>query len=329
MIVQRHLIAIGLLSHVFAGPVLSDTCDNVGVRIEQLNAQYLAGKLDTAQSNAEKLLACPNAHAEETVTLHLKLAAIHDRRGLHFNTRPVAASLSHIDLAELASATANLVTKANVTLMRARYHYRAEMRDREFAEAEKYARLALSAFESEKDLYGQADAVHLIGLIFFQRRDLAPALEHFEKSLILENQTGEPRAIMLGDYGRHVGFVYLRQNKTEEAIGYLKSSLDARKAGKIWDAAMFAAITYASALADVGKLEDATATIQEALDIADRISSPSGKVRALATAGKIYEIHGDLRAAQTSYENALVIAETIKLNGSIRSLKSSLKRLSQ
>jgi hypothetical protein len=64
----------------------------------QITTLRLEGRLSEAQSLAEERLLEEQASSRQ-VELHLELARIHDRVGLHQNTRPVADSLNHVELA--------------------------------------------------------------------------------------------------------------------------------------------------------------------------------------------------------------------------------------
>jgi len=63
--------------------------------LSQVSSLRLAGQLVEAQELAEGSLS-KSPTPFDTVRLHLELAKIHDRVGLHQNTRPVAAALMHI-----------------------------------------------------------------------------------------------------------------------------------------------------------------------------------------------------------------------------------------
>jgi len=302
-------------------------CSPFGEQLVVIDASYNAGQLETAKQLAGQALACPAATARDRVTLHLKLSAIYDRIGLHHNTRPVAESADQIDLAEKLAGSLGSAANARVDLARSKYFYRAEMMERKFIEAEKYGRSALAAFTAEKDIVGQADAVHALGLIYFQRRQLAEARGFFDQSLVFERSTGEPRAVMLADYGRHVGFIYLVSGDRAAAIPHFEQSFADRVNGGLKDPAMFAAITLASALVDEGRMEDAAEPLDYALQAAEDMSSPSGKVRALLVAGKFQVAQNNIESAKAAFIEARDIAEEIGLSSSASRAKASLERL--
>lgn len=289
---------------------------------------YYSGQLRQAIDQAKSILACKDIDVDQKIDLHLQLAAINDRIGLHQNTRPVAANLDHINKAAVLSGMATKRSQAAILLARAKYFYRAEMVERKFQQAENYGKQALTAYTELGDVYGQADATHALGLIFFQRRELEEARVYFDRSLELENQSGKARAVMLADYGRHVGYVHLISEQLDAAIPLFEQSLVHRKKGGLIDAAMFAAVTLASAYADQGHIVEARKTITYALDVAKEIASPNGLVRALFVVGKISEAEGNKSAALTAYSRAHETAMSIGLAGSVARADEAINRLS-
>ncbi|WP_262693550.1 tetratricopeptide repeat protein [Kordiimonas aquimaris] len=289
---------------------------------------YYSGQLAQAIDQAESILACKNTNVDQKVELHLQLAAINDRIGLHQNTRPVAASLDHINKAALLSSMANEHSQAAVLLARAKYFYRAEMVERKFPQAERYGEQALAVYTALDNVYGQADATHALGLVFFQRRELEKARIYFDRSLELENRSGNARAVMLADYGRHVGFIHLISEQVGAAVPFFEQSLMHRRTGGLTDAAMFAAITLASAYADQGNIPSAKETVAFALDVAEEINSPNGLVRVLFVEAKISEVEGNKEAAMKAYGRARKTAMSIDLAGSVARAEEAIKRLS-
>jgi hypothetical protein len=67
--------------------------------VEAIRSARLRGALDEARQMAEQGLAEPDLQPADRVALHLELARIHDRYGLHHNTRPVAAAMEHVEAA--------------------------------------------------------------------------------------------------------------------------------------------------------------------------------------------------------------------------------------
>jgi len=246
--------------------------------LEQVSTMRLRGELEVAQAVLASEINTTNASPDQRIQQHLEMARIQDRMGLHYNTRPVAEALAHIELAANLLDSAGETARASVELAYAHYYYRAEMRGREFNRAEEHARLANKLYAKIDDSHGQADAVHLLGLMKFHRKklDLAEAL--FEESLRLDILAGE-RVFFRGEYERHVGYIAYQRGDFESAVRHFERSLEARiEAGAI-DASMFAAISLASVLIESGHPDEAKPHLDYALAIAQEMDSPVGLKR--------------------------------------------------
>lgn len=266
---------------LFSCAVLAN--DDVVAQVQKLR---LAGQLDDALAVAERFIESPDSAPQVVFDLHLELARIHDRFGLHHDTRPVAASLDAIRAAQRMQRELDLPTMADVELALADYYYRAEMAEREFEKATHHAVYAVFLFRKFDDKHKEAEAVHRLGLIHLQKRELDQARELFDESLRVDIEGGA-RDFFRGEYERHVGFVYWLQEQHEEALPYFERSLDYRlKAGAI-DASLFAAVSLASTLVALGRDAEAQPHLDYALEIADQIDSPSGRRRAEAVLARI------------------------------------------
>ena len=244
----------------------------------------LQGLLEPALQLAEEQL--ENADDAYALQLHLELAKIHDRTGLHNNTRPVAAALQHIKAAEALVEPLDELAQAQVELAYAEYYYRAGMQDRDFEQATHYASVALEAFEELEDAHGRADAVHRFGLISLQERELDKALGLFEQSLYLDRLAGE-RPLFRADYERHVGFVYALREEYAAALPFFERSLQYREQAGALDPAMFAAISLASVLIELDRDEEAVAQLVFAAEVAADIESATGRSRVQANVDKL------------------------------------------
>lgn len=286
----------------------------------------LQGKLTEAQSLAELQIEQNIDDRHLAVSMHLELARIHDRFGLHHNTRPVIAALENIDNAASMVTRTDIVELAMIELARADYFYRAEMVAREFPRALQYAHSAIAQFQNIDDLHGEADATHRLGLIHMQRGDLEEAKLLFEKSKILDQAAGE-RVFFNGEYERHVGFVYLLGGDVATAVPFFERSLAARIEAGATDASMFAAVSLGSALVSVGRFAEAKPHLLYAVTIAEQIGSPVGTARATATLGQVYEQEGDFDAARNTFETALRNAENVGYTRTVEQMNEALKRL--
>lgn len=272
---------IALLILIAASPVAT------GSTIEEIVALRLSGDLDSSLAGAEQLLEATD-NAGEKILLHLEIAEIFDRVGLHQNTRPVAEGLANINAAAELSKHNDDLYEANVELAYAKYYYSIEMQDREFTSAMRHANKAKTLFRTKGDLHGEAEAVHRLGLIQFQQRNLDSAAALIDESLRLDQQGGE-RTFFRGEYERHIGFVHHVSGHPEVALPHYERSLEARiEAGAI-DASMFAAITLASVLVDLSRPQEARAHLDYAMGVAERIPSPVGRSRAQRVIDRIDE----------------------------------------
>jgi tetratricopeptide (TPR) repeat protein len=254
--------------------------------LSDVRSLWLSGELDAAAEQIDRALQAETLTPRLELRLRLELARIHDRRGLHENSRPVAAALHEIERADSLAVQLDTAAKAAVALAFAEYYYRAEMAAGDFNEATAQAETALDLFSATGDHYGQAEAVHRLGLIRLQRRELDSALALFEESLRLD-ELGGARLFFRGEYERHVGFVHWLREDPAAAIPFLRRSLDYRKQVGATDASLFAAISLAAALEATGNPEEAREHLDYALSVADAIGSAEGRARALQVLGRL------------------------------------------
>lgn len=175
-----------------------------GATVDEIRELRLRGNLDEAREQAEQRLAEPGLAPDVAIDLHLELAAIEDRIGLHQNTRPVAAALAHIKAAEALVPRASLSAEARLALAKADYYYRAEMREREFLAAAVHADRAIELFRGEYERH--------VGFIHLVEGDTECAIPYFERSLAARREAEAIDASMfaattlasaLVDVGRH------------------------------------------------------------------------------------------------------------------------------
>ena len=181
-------------------------CEVRSDAVAHIRNERVIGRLAVAESEARRLLKCPNLDNAERLGIQLELAKILDRFGLHNNTRPVVEAVVILRQAEAGIDAGDTPAQAQMALALAEYYYRAEMGEREFKLATEQARRAEGLFQELGDPVGETDAVHRLGLIALQRRKFPEARECFDRSLEI-SKTGLRRPIFLSDYHRHVGFV--------------------------------------------------------------------------------------------------------------------------
>jgi len=293
--------------------------------LSQVRTLRLAGQLVEAQELAEESLS-KSPTPFDTVRLHLEIARIHDRVGLHQNTRPVAAALAHIDKAANAAEPGHRESEALVELARANYFYRAEMAEREFPEADRHARRAIKLFQQLGDRHYEAEGVHRLGLIELQRGNLDLAHELFVQSLLLDRKAGE-RKFFRGEYERHVGYVLQMQGDNENAIPYFERSLELRREVGAIDASQFAASTLASSLVNAGRLDEAWPVVAYAMMVAQKIDSPVGMAQIGLVQGRLHAKAGDKRAAQLAFEMTIDVAKSVAYSSMVELASKELDAL--
>ena len=157
--------------------------------LDEVRTLRLAGELGDAREKAEQVLRS-DVDPAEAIAARLELAKIHDRVGLHHNTRPVAEALQNIDAASELLRPGDSKSAAAIQLAYGDYYYRAEMDDRLFTRATGYVDTAVKMFREVGDTRGEADAVHRRGLIHLQKRELDEARDLFDESLRLDEIDG-------------------------------------------------------------------------------------------------------------------------------------------
>jgi tetratricopeptide (TPR) repeat protein len=314
------LVSLVVPSHGAAG------CSRAPDAIAQIRNERITGSLVTSETDARRLLECPHLEAEHRLSLQLELAKILDRVGLHDNTRPVAEALELLRLAEAEADPDDTAAQAGIALALAEYFYRAEMRDREFTVAAEHAQRARDLFEVLNDPVGETDAVHRLGLIELQRRNLEQARELFDRSLEL-SETGPYRPIFLSDYHRHVGFVDRLSEDWPAAIAHFEKSLAYRNEAGSRDYGLFARTMLGSTLTDGGRAREAGPYLEEALRIAGEIPSPVGELRAIYYLGEMHEALGQASEALRAYRRADELASTLGVVSFQRAAREGVSRL--
>lgn len=293
------------------------------VRIQE---QRLRGELTEARALAERILDSGQQDPTAEIELRLELARILDRVGLHHNTRPVAAALEQIEKAARLADEAGPKARAKIELARASAYYRIEMSNREFPKAMIHANQALNLYRKLGDQHGEADAVHRMGLIHLQRRELEQARQLFDRSLDLDRAAGH-RLLFRGDYERHVGFVYYLQGDLEASLPYFERSLAFRREGGAIDQSLFAANMLASTLVKLEHIEEARPPLLYAMMVAEKMGSWQGKARSSLVLGQLYVHEKDPESAQLTFEMALELAQTINSTSMAKEASEALEKI--
>jgi tetratricopeptide (TPR) repeat protein len=293
---------------------------------EEVRQARLAGLLDEATRLARDGLSLPDATPTTLVALYLELARIQDRRGLHNNSRPVAEASAFADSAWAHLPSGDDKLTADVVSLRAELAYRAEM-GTDFPAARVHASEALSLYRAIDEPYGEAEAVHRLGLIALQQGQLAEARRLFEESRRIDEAAGA-RPLFQGEYERHIAFVDLFEGNVEVALPHLERSLALRRHSGAIDAAMFAANSLASALVDVGRPRDALEPLQYAISVAESIDSPMGTARNSMVAGRVQLALGDESAALAEFNEVIRIAEAVGADQLVRQATDAIAAIS-
>ena len=294
-------------------------------QVAEIRALRLAGELKEAQALGEQALGASQSSAD-AVALHIELARIHDRYGLHNNTRPVAEALEHVEAAASLVKASDELSAARVELAFANYYYRAEMAEREFATAIHHAQRAIEMFTALEDWHGAADAVHMLGLIRMQQGSYDEARTLFDESLALDIKGGR-RVFFTGEYERHIAFVDRFTGDMEAAIPHFKRSLQARREAGAIDAGLFAAVALASTLIETGRAAEAGEHLEYALDIANDIGSGYGTAITLLALGQYHSDTGQLEEAREAFEQAAEAARSIGIASIERRANEALAAL--
>lgn len=290
-----------------------------------IRALRLRGELVTARALAEQRLARGSLEVSREVGLRLELARIHDRVGLHHNTRPVAAAMEQVDAAAAALHRPEPALEAAIGLARAELLYRAEMGGG-FPAATAEAQRAAEAFRRLGDRHGEAESVHLLGLIHLQRRELGEARAQFDRSLALDCAGGE-RPFFRGEYERHVGFVALFEGDTAAAVRHFERSLALRREAGAVDPSLFASLTLAGALLDLGRAESARAPITYATTVAAGLDSPFGRAQLGVVLGRLHARTGQPDSAAAAFREALRLADSLRARGVARQAGVGLEEI--
>ena len=270
----------------FAAEVIRFTADIDNTLFKNVRRLRLDGQLDKAAETAFDYIDSNDSSVDQKHRMRLELATIYDRQSLHDGTRPSEKALGQLRYLESKTSMLSEEVRAGLQYGFARYFYRAEMPDQKFEMAEMYVTQAMDAYKSLGDIYGQAEAVHLHGLIEMQRGNYEEAGVLFNNSLRLDELAGA-RILFRGEYDRHMGFVLYLQGNSEEALQYFRRSAEAREAAGATDPLVFAKITLASALNELGNDMEALPIARDAMASAKMIGSKVAQSRAQTVIDRI------------------------------------------
>lgn len=309
---------------------LGDTspCSVDSAAIERVRHERIVVSLIMANAEARRLLECDDLQPLQRLRLKIELAKILDRQGLHTNTRPVVEAFDILKEAEQEVMEDDVVGQAQIALALAEYYYRAEMTERVFASAEARARQAQGLFQRLTDPLGEADAIHLRGLVQLQKRNLEKARELFDLSLEVSRR-GTERLIFRSDYHRHIALVEIFSGDKAKAIPHLEKSLALREQAGSKDYALYARTTLGSVLTDVGRAHEARRYLEEALKIAAELPSPFGELQAYLYLAKMYEAFEQTSDAIHAYRRAESLAKELGVENMRKQANERLMKVSK
>jgi len=270
----------------FVAEIIRFTANTDNAPFENVRRLRLQGQLGEAAETALNYIDSNDSSVDQKHQMRLELATIYDRQSLHDGTRPSGQALGQLRYIETQGSTLSAEVEAGLNYGFARYFYRAEMPDRKFEVAEKYVTQAMDAYKSLDDIYGQAEAVHLHGLIEMQRGNYEGAGVLFDESLRLDELAGA-RVLFRGEYDRHMGFVLYFKGKLEESLLYFRRSAEARETAGATDPLVFAKITLASVLNELGNDKEALPIAKDAMASARMIGSKVAQSRAQTVIDRI------------------------------------------
>ena len=288
------------------------------------------GLLDDALESIDRELQSDPEPCRE-VALRLERARVLDRMALHSQTRPATAALEEIDQAqeiEIAAIRSASVRGA-IELARAYYHYRAEMPNREFLQAEEAALRAIRLARSAGAVTLLADATHQLGLIRAQQGRTVTARQLFDDSLELDRQAEGEKDYMLGEYHRHIALTYIRDGDWSAALPHYVDSHEARLRSGALDGSQFSALSLGDALVNTGSRERALPYFEYANDVARQIDSTYVKALSSLRIADVLEDRGDFVKAREFYLTAAREAAEINRASLVAAAESGLTRLSE
>ena len=148
-----------------------------------------------------------------------------------------------------------------------------------------------------------------MGLIYWQSGELEQALDHFQRSLVLMEELGNPHDLTIAL--NNIGLVYWHKGDLEQALNYQQRSLVIREElGNPQDLAM--------SLSNIGQiywhrgdLEQALNYQQQSLAIREELGNPQDLAMSLSNIGLIYWHKGDLDQALNYQQQSLLLREEL------------------
>jgi len=185
---------------------------------------------------------------------------------------------------------------------------------------------ALGVCESQNLAYKIYDAYSGIAYVYQHQHENKKALDYYMKALGYLQKTSDHNA--LGILYQNIGEHYQEAQQLNEAVSYLVKSLEAFKRG----GSKGGTITTLTLLSDVyrqlGFIDKALAGDMEALAISKTITYERAKYYVNNSLGKTYYAMKEYATSKEYLEQAIAIAEKIKMNEEMRDTYLSLAQVS-
>lgn len=186
---------------------------------------------------------------------------------------------------------------------------------------------ALQVCESKNATFKIYDAYMGIAYIYHHQHENEKALDYYMKALVYLEKNNDFNS--LGILYQNIGEHYVEMKKYDQAQSYLEKSLKAFKKG----GSKGGTITTLAMLSDVyrqlGLLNKALAGDMEAIAISKTVSYERAKYYAYNSVGKTYYEMKAYEKSKSYLEQAIVIAEKIKMNEEMRDTYLSLAKVSE
>ncbi len=185
---------------------------------------------------------------------------------------------------------------------------------------------ALGVCESQNSTFKIYDAYSGIAYIYQHQHENKKALDYYMKALGYLEKTNDHNS--LGILYQNIGEHYQDSQQLNEAVSYLAKSLEAFKRG----GSKGGTITTLTLLSDVyrqqGFINKALASDMEALEISKTVTYERAKYYVNNSLGKTYYAMKEYARSKSFLEQAIAIAEKIKMNEEMRDTYLSLAQVS-
>ena len=167
-----------------------------------------------------------------------------------------------------------------------------------------------------------ADALNNIGLIYRNKGDISLALEYYQKSLKIREETGDKKG--LSTAFNNIGVIYKNQGNITKALEYFHKSLKIREQIGDKNLVMNSFNNIGDIYYSQRDFPMALFYHHESLKVCEQIGDKVGTAIALNNIGSIYRNQGDLELALEYYHKSLKIWEQ---TGDKKGTASSLNNL--